>query len=151
MREIEKKTVNSIRGLGSGGGCRTTDPPTVTLTRGFSFFSFYFLVPSPETNRTSLQSAGAPSSYPLLVQLHQLLGDLWRVECQPQAVSVQLRHQVLQHLLERQTPSQAVLGGGRHGVFQDGASQSIELSTEKEKRNYILTVNLNYIKKMKSI
>lgn len=38
MREIEKKTVNSIRGLGSGGGCRTTDPPTVTLTRGFSFF-----------------------------------------------------------------------------------------------------------------
>lgn len=66
-------------------------------------------------------------------------------------MSVQLRHQVFQHLLERQTPSQAVLGGGRHGVFQDGASQSIELSTEKEKRNYILTVNLNYIKKMKSI
>ena len=42
------------------------------------------------------------STYPLLIQLHQLLSDLGCVKCQAEAVSIQLRHQVLQHLFEGQ-------------------------------------------------
>lgn len=78
---------------------------------------------------------GAPP-YPLLVQLHQLLGDLGRVESQAQAVHVELRHQVLQHLFERQPPRQAVLRRGGYSVFQDGASQGVELEmvNQRERR-----------------
>src|SRR4029434_3006665 len=41
---------------------------------------------------------------PLLVELHELLGDLGCVECQPEAGYVQLGHQVLQHLLQGEPP-----------------------------------------------
>lgn len=72
------------------------------------------------------------NTHPLLVQLHQLLCDLGRVEGQAQAVRVELRHQVLQHLFEWQTSSQAVLGGGGDSVFQDGAPQGVELGPHRE-------------------
>ncbi len=45
------------------------------------------------------------SPYPLLIQLHQLLSNFRRVECQAQAVDIELRHQVLQDLFEGQASS----------------------------------------------
>lgn len=67
------------------------------------------------------------SPYPLLIQLHQLLSDLRRVERQAQAVDIKLWHQILQHLFEGQTSSETMLGCGGYSIFQDGAPQGIQL------------------------
>lgn len=51
----------------------------------------------------SLESSVFP--HPLLIQFHQLLSDFWCVECQAQAVHIELRHKVLQHFFEGQPSS----------------------------------------------
>lgn len=63
------------------------------------------------------------ATHPLLVQLQQLLRDLWRVDGHPQALDVELGDDVLQHLLQRQAAGRSVPGGGWDGVLQDGPPQ----------------------------
>lgn len=56
-------------------------------------------------------------TYPLLIQLKELLWDLGGVGCLPQALDTQLRDDVLQDFLEGQAPGGAVPGRGGDGVF----------------------------------
>lgn len=72
-----------------------------------------------------------PGTHPLFVQFEELLGDLGRVERQPQAGDVELRHDVLQHLLQGQPPRGAVARRRRHRVLQDGAAQRGELRNRR--------------------
>lgn len=59
------------------------------------------------------------SSYPLFVQFHQLFCDLGRVEGQAEAGHIQLWKQVLQHLLQGQSPGSAMLRGRGHRILQN--------------------------------
>lgn len=72
-------------------------------------------------------------THPLLVQFQELLGDFGRAERQPQARDVELRDDLLQHLLEWQAPDGAVPPRGGHGVLENGASQGHQLSVGKER------------------
>lgn len=64
----------------------------------------------------------ALSSYPLLIQFHQLLCDFGCVECQSEAGQIQLGEKVLQYLFDGQSSGSAVLRGGRHCVLKDRTS-----------------------------
>lgn len=151
MREIEKKTVNSIRGLGSGGGCRTTDPPTVTLTRLFFFFLsiFQFL----HQKLTELHSS--PQVLPRLTPCSSSF-----ISCSVTfgVLSASLRQWAFSSGTRYSSTSLRGRPRARPCLEVEGTASSrmeplrvLSCQQKKKKRNYILTVNLNYIKKMKSI
>lgn len=57
-----------------------------------------------EARATEMSSPGG-HTYPLLIQFHELFCDLGGAEGQPQALNIELRNHVLQHLLQGQPPS----------------------------------------------
>lgn len=67
------------------------------------------------------------STYPLLIQFHELVSDLRSIECQAQTVDIKLRQKEFQYLFEGQATSLPMLWGGRHYIFQDGAPEGIQL------------------------
>lgn len=73
------------------------------------------------------------ATHPLLVQFQQLLRDLGRVDGHPQALDVELRDNVLQHLLQRQAAGRSMSGGGWNGILEDGPPQGSQLRGEKKK------------------
>lgn len=56
-------------------------------------------------------------TYPLFIQLEQLLWDLGGVGCLPQTLNTQLWDNILQDFLEGQAPGSAVPGCGRDSIF----------------------------------
>lgn len=74
------------------------------------------------------------SPYPLFVKFHQLISNLGCVECQAQAVNIELRKEIFQHFFEWQTSSKTVLGCRRHCIFKDGPTQGTKLETRGKTR-----------------
>lgn len=73
------------------------------------------------------------SSYPLFIQLHQLLCDFRGVECQSEAGQIQFWEKVLQYIFDGQTSCGPMFGGRRHCILQYRTSKSCQLDGKKHK------------------